>query len=295
MTIMAPLVISLREGIEVALIIAVMMSYLRKSGQMSLSRYVMTGTAMAIVTSIGIALLMAAVWGDSEGPGLDAFEGIVIVAAAVLLTTMILWMWKMGPRIASDIEASISRRTGVRGGIGLVLLSFTLILREGTELVLFSMALAVQDAAQTYIGVTLGLLLALVAGVGIYQGSLRISLRSFFRWTSVFLVLFAAGMVAYGIQELQDGGLLLIGPLQVWDINPLVFPDGSYPLLHENGLIGGLAKALFGYDGNPSALMVAGYISYLFVVSTYYIVNRRRVNGRADSSERQVTPVSTAE
>jgi high-affinity iron transporter len=284
MAIVAPLIISLREGIEVALIIAVMLSYLRKSGQMSLSRYVMTGTAMAIVTSVGIALLMAAVWGDFEGPGLDAFEGIVIVAAAVLLTTMILWMWKMGPRIASDIETSISRRTGVRGGIGLVLLSFVLILREGTELVLFSMALAIQDVTGTYIGVTLGLLLALVAGVGIYQGSLRISLRSFFRWTSVFLVLFAAGMVAYGIQELQDGGLLLIGSFQVWDINPPVLPDGSYPLLHENGIIGGLAKALFGYDGNPSALMVAGYVSYLFIVSAYYIIKRRRVEGRAASS-----------
>jgi len=295
MLIVAILIISLREGIEAALIIAIMMLYLRKSGQMSLARYVMTGTAMAIIGSMGIALLMAAIWGEFEGPGLDTFEGIVIVAAAILLTTMILWMWKMGPSIRSDIEASIGRRTGTRNSIGLVLLSFALILREGTEMVLFSMALAVQDATQTYIGVTLGLVLALVAGVGIYKGSLRISLQSFFRWTSVLLVLFAAGMVAYGIHELQDGGLLLIGPLQLWDINPPVLPDGSYPLLHEDGLIGGFARALFGYNGNPSALEVVGYISYLFVVSAYYLLNRRRILTQVYSSKPRALPVSVVE
>ncbi|RDE16974.1 MAG: hypothetical protein C4K47_00545 [Candidatus Thorarchaeota archaeon] len=269
MSLVAPLVVSLREGIEIALIIAVMASYLRKSGQMPLARYVMAGTLMAVVGSIGIALLMAAIWGEFEGPGLDVFEGVVVISAAVLLTTMILWMWKMGPSVGPDIEASMKQRARAGSSIGLVLLSFALILREGVELVLFSMALAIEDATQTYLGVSLGLLLAFAAGVGIYQGSLRISLRTFFRWTSIFLVLFAAGMVSYGIQELQDGGLLLIGSLQVWDINPL---------LDENGLIGGLAKALFGYDGNPSALMVVGYVSYLFIVAVYYGLNKRHVN-----------------
>jgi high-affinity iron transporter len=82
-------------------------------------------------------------------------------------------------------------------------------------------------------------------------------------------------MMAYGIHELQEAGLFLIGPLEVWNINPPQLPDGSYPLLHEKGLIGAMFKALFGYNGNPSALEVIVYIGYLVVLSFYYLRNRR--------------------
>ena len=119
-----------------------------------------------------------------------------MLVAAVLLTTMIVWMWNQGSGIASEIEESIQERTSAQGGIGLALLAFALILREGIELVLFTIALAIQDAAQTYLGVAIGLGIALVMGVGIYQGSLKISIKKFFNWTSIFLVLFAAGMIA---------------------------------------------------------------------------------------------------
>ncbi|MEE9353668.1 MAG: FTR1 family protein, partial [Candidatus Thorarchaeota archaeon] len=120
-----------------------------------------------------------------------------------------------------------------------------------------------------------GLTLAIGAGLAIHQGSLKVSLKAFFKWTSVLLVLFAAGMMAYGIHELQEAGLLLIGPLEVWNINPPQLPDGTYPLLHEKGLIGAMFKALFGYNGNPSALEVIVYSGYLVVVSLYYLKNRR--------------------
>ena len=153
----------------------------------------------------------------------------------------------------------------------MLLLSFALILREGVELVLFTTALVIQEGTITYLGIAIGLSIAFIIGVLMYAGSVRISMKKLFNWTSVLLVLFAAGMVAYGIHELQEAGLLLIGPLELWNINPPLLPDGSYPLLHENGLIGGLAKSLFGYNGNPSALELVGYISYLAIVSLYYI------------------------
>ncbi|MHA2361580.1 MAG: FTR1 family iron permease [Candidatus Thorarchaeota archaeon] len=274
--IIAPAIIALREGIEAALIIAIMFSYLRKSGQMELRRYVLGGTALALLSSIGIAAIMAFVWGLFEGPTLEIFEGTVVLAAAFLLTTMILWMWKAGASVSEEIESSVKKEADLQRGVGLALISFALILREGVELVLFTIALAVQDTFQTYIGVTLGLILAVAMGIGIYQGSLRISLKKFFNWTSVFLVLFAAGMVAYGIHELQEAGLLLIGPIEIWNINPPQLPDGSYPLLHDKGFIGGLAKALFGYNGNPSALEFISYVSYLLIISIIYY--RRRIS-----------------
>ena len=269
-----PATIALREGIEAALIIAIMLSYLKRANKMDLKNYVFGGTLVAVLASIAFGAVLGFVWGLFEGEALTIFEGAIVLVAAILLTTMIVWMWNAGSGIASEIEDSIQERTGAQGGIGLALLAFALIFREGVELVLFTIALAVQDATQTYLGVTIGLGIAVVMGLGIYQGSLRISIKKFFNWTSVFLVLFAAGMIAYGVHELQEAGLLLIGPIEVWNINPPVLPDGSYPLLHDKGAIGGLAKALLGYNGNPSALEVVAYVSYLLIVSLYYMYRK---------------------
>ena len=273
--IIAPTIISLREGIEAALVIAVMLSYIRKTNRDDLRRFVLGGAGVALISSVGIALVMGLVWGILEGPILATFEGVVVLIAALLLTTMILWMWKAGPNVSSEIEDSVERRSLSQSGIGVALLSFALVMREGVELVLFSMALVIQDGLEVYLGVTIGLLIAVVLGIGIYQGSLRISLRSFFKWTSAFLILVAAGMVAYGIHELQEAGLLLFGPIEVWNINPPVLPDGSYPLLHDKGLIGGLLKAMFGYNGNPSFLEVTGYVLYLLILVGYYLYQQR--------------------
>ena len=294
--IVAPAVIALREGIEAALIIAIMLSYIRKTGQSELRNYVVGGLLLAVFSSIGIALVMGAIWGTFEGPMLNIFEGTVVLIAAVLLSTMILWMWRVGSDIASDIQSSMKKEVTMQNSAGVALLSFALILREGVELVLFSMALVFQEGVQTYFGIMLGLLIAIGIGLGLYQGSLRISLKSLFKWTSVFLVLFAAGMIAYGVHELQEAGLLLFGPIEIWNINPPQLPDGSYPLLHENGLLGGLAKSLFGYNGNPSALEVFAYVLYLVGVSVYYISKRNKKIERilTEDSEKMVLVAHTA-
>jgi high-affinity iron transporter len=273
--IITPTIISLREGVEVALLLVIMFAYLKKSNQLDLKRYVITGSVFAIILSFGIAIVVGLLWGVFEGAFLSIFEGTVVLIAAILLTTMILWMWNAGPFLARDIEESMEQSASKQSGIGLALLSFALVLREGVELALFSIALVIQEGDQSYLGVALGLGLAAVIGFGIYKGSLRISMRSFFKWTSVFLILFAVGMIAYGIHELQEAGLLLIGPLEVWNINPPLLPDGSYPLFHENGAIGGLAKTLFGYNGNPSALEVVAYLTYIAVAGLYFWRRRR--------------------
>ncbi len=276
--IITPTIISLREGIEAALIIAIMLSYLRKTNQLNLRKYVLYGTIVAIIASLGVAVVVGLLWGIFEGSMLNVFEGVVVLIAAILLTTMIVWMWNAGARVTQEIEDSMDSSVVKQSGIGLALLSFSLVFREGVELSLFSMALFIQDGIQIYIGIALGLSLAVVLGIGIYKGSLRISIGSLFKWTSIFLILFAAGMIAYGIHELQEAGLLLIGPIEVWNINPPLLPDGSYPLLHDKGAIGGLAKALFGYNGNPSALEVVAYVAYLAIAFSYLWVKQNGMN-----------------
>ncbi|MFW9803380.1 MAG: FTR1 family protein [Candidatus Thorarchaeota archaeon] len=267
--IIAPFVVSLREGIEAALIIAIMLSYLRKTGRENMKQSIIIGTLFAFVGSLGLATVIAMIWGAFEGAILNVFEGSVVLAAAILLTSMIFWMRKASSGIASEIEQSVEEGA-LRTRLSLTFLAFALILREGVELVLFTTALAFQEGPITYIGVFLGLVIAILVGFGVYQGSLRIKFKSFFNSTSVLLVLFAAGMIAYGIHELQEVGFLAFGPIEVWNINPPLLPDGSYPLLHEKGFLGGLAKALFGYNGNPSALEVIAYVGYLTLISLIY-------------------------
>ncbi len=279
--IISPTIISLREGIEAALIIAIMLSYLRKTNQTDLRTYVISGTIAAILSSLGVAIVVGLLWGIFDGPMLNIFEGSVVLVAALLLTTMIVWMWNAGAKVTQEIEESMEMSVIQQSGVSLALLSFSLVVREGVELSLFSMALVIQDGLQVYIGIALGLAIAVVLGLGIYKGSLRVSMKALFKWTSIFLILFAAGMVAYGIHELQEAGLLLIGPIEVWNINPPLLPDGGYPLLHEKGLIGGMAKALFGYNGNPSALEVISYLAYLGVAFVYLW---RKQNGRSQLS-----------
>jgi high-affinity iron transporter len=92
---------------------------------------------------------------------------------------------------------------------------------------------------------------------------MKINLKRFFNMTGILLILFAAGLVAYGVHELQEAGIIPTFVEHLWDINPPVNPDGTYPLLHENGYGGSVLKGLFGYNGNPSLLEVLSYVTYL--------------------------------
>lgn len=291
--IISPTIISLREGIEAALIIAIMLSYLRKTNQTSLRKYVFYGTIAAIISSLGVAIVVGLLWGIFEGPMLNIFEGSVVLIAAILLTTMIVWMWNAGARVSREIEESMEMSVVQQSGIGLALLSFSLVMREGVELSLFSMALVIQEGIVSYVGIALGLLIAIVLGIGIYRGSLRISMRALFKWTSIFLILFAAGMVAYGIHELQEAGLLLVGPIEIWNINPPQLPDGSYPLFHERGAIGAMAKALFGYNGNPSALEVVAYVGYLVIALAFYWRKRKGLDSLESNKSTKASIATT--
>jgi high-affinity iron transporter len=214
--IIAPIIIALREGIEVALIVVVILAFLRKSGQNQLRKFVGVGLSLAFVSSLIISIIMTAIWGLVSDVALAVFEGVVVLLAAGLLTTMILWMWKAGPQMATEIESSVKKRIDIQSGMGLALLTYALILREGVELVLFTFALSIEESTQTTLGIILGLSIASALGIAVYTGSLKTSFGSFFKWSSFFLVLFAAGMVAYGIHELQEAGLLLIGPVETW-------------------------------------------------------------------------------
>ena len=150
--ILAPAIIAFREGLEAALVIAILLSYVQRTGRVSLRRAVLGGAAVAIVASVAVSLIMGLVWGIFEGTALAVFEGLVVLLAALLLTTMIFWMWKAGAQITTEIEERAEESVTGSRGFGLAMLSMALVLREGVELALFNMALVIQEGLQVYLG-----------------------------------------------------------------------------------------------------------------------------------------------
>ena len=276
----ASLLITFREALEAALIIGIIAAYLVKIGRRDLLRYLYLGVGGAVLGSGLLGWLFMAVFGGLSGKGEEVFEGLAALAAAAVLTWMIGWMgrnaWRIKGKFQERVEVSISR-----GQLfGITALAFVAVFREGAETVLFLGTLALQDPLGTLLGLLVGLatviLLALLGMKGIY----RLNIRSFFKYTSILLLIFAAGLVAYGVHELNEAGL--IPPLieHLWDINPPQNPDGSYPLLHEKGAIGSILKSLFGYNGDPSLSELLAYLAYWLVVGLYLLLAYRRPAGR---------------
>ena len=253
----AALLIGFREGLEAALIVGIVLSYLKKMGYRQRAAVwwgVVSAVAVSVVAGAALQVMGVAFEGRSE----ELFEGITMLMAAGVLTWMIFWMQRQGRNIRAELEADV--RQAVTGGSrwALFALAFVAVVREGIETALFLTAAAFSATpAQTLIGGGLGLAAAVVVGWLLFAVSARLDVRAFFRVTSVLLILFAAGLAAHGVHELQEAGVLPVIVEHVWDINPI---------LDERGPVGTLLKALFGYNGNPSLLETVSYAAYYLVV-----------------------------
>jgi high-affinity iron transporter len=254
----AALLITLREGLEAALVVGIVLGVLRKVKRTDRSRWVWIGVTAAIAASVATGLALNALGVAFEGRGEEVFEGAAMLLAAGVLTWMIFWMQRQGRNVQVELEADVRR--AVTGGSrwALFSLAFVAVLREGVETVLFLTAAAFSaTAAETLIGGTLGLLAAAGLGWLVFAAGRRLDLRAFFRLTSVLLILFAAGLLAHGVHELQEAAWVPTLVEHVWDINAI---------LDENGTVGAFLKALFGYNGNPSLLEVISYVAYFAVI-----------------------------
>jgi high-affinity iron transporter len=259
-SVVAALLISLREGLEAALIIGIVLGYVVRTGQGEHVRSVWAGVLAAIVTSVLIALGIQAVGAELEGRAEGIFEGTTMLLAVGLLTWMIFWMRAQARGLKGTLEkevqaASVSGHAWAVSGV-----VFLAVFREGVETALFLSASAfAADGGGTLAGAVLGLGLAAALGWFLFASTVRLDLRLFFTLTSVLLLLFAAGLLAHGVHEFQEVGLLPLTIEHVWDTNAL---------LDESSLPGELLSALFGYNGNPSLLEVISYATYWGLVLT---------------------------
>ena len=270
----AAFVIMLRETLEAALIIGIISSFLVRTKQRKYLIQVAGGSAAGIAASLLAAFLFNRFSQGFSGKTEALFEGVTMIVGALLITTMIFWMMNQY-NIAKNIEKQVSKRVSGTFGAGVFFLVFISILREGVESVIFLAALRFTTAENTLLGALLGMATAIVLGYFLFLGSVKISVKKVFTFTSILLILFAAGLAAHGVHELQEAGVIPVFIEYVWDINPAVGQDGSYPLLHENGYIGSILKGLFGYNGNPSLLEVTVYASYIMVVIFIWGVKTR--------------------
>jgi len=254
----ASFLLSLREGIEAALIIGIVLGALRQMRRNELSSAAWAGALSASAISVLVAILLSSLGLSLEGAAEQIFEGVTMLFAAGLLTWMIFWMNRQSRGLKSVIEADIKQAAGSTGRRAIFLVAFLAILREGIELALFLTATVfASDAAQTLLGAVLGLGAAVVLGWGLFAATIRLNLRRFFQVTGFLLILFAAGLIAHGVHELNEVGWIPPIVEQLWNINPI---------LDDNSTFGALLKALFGYNGNPSLTEVLVYVAYFAIV-----------------------------
>jgi len=250
--------LSLREGIEAALIIGILLGALRQVRRPELIPSVWLGTILAVVLSLLGGILLTSLGLSFEGAAEQIFEGITMLLAAALLTWMIFWMSRTARDLKSNIEGEVRHAALATGKRGVFFVAFLAILREGIELALFLTAsVFASDTLQTLLGALLGLGTAILLGWSIFATIIRLDLRRFFQVTGFLLILFAAGLVAHGVHEFNEVGWIPSVIEHLWDVNAFV---------DENSTFGQLLKALFGYNGNPSLTEMLAYVAYFIAV-----------------------------
>jgi high-affinity iron transporter len=209
---MDSLVITFREGIEAALVIGIMLAFVRRTGRNELGRWILAGTVAAVASSIAMALSFGLSGINTDNP---MFEGVLYAVAAVAVLSMVGWMWRNSRNVKAHVESRIgsileASRTTTRIGLGLFTFSFFMVAREGVETVLFISAGALGGTyvPSLILGGVAGLGLAVLYGVLFARGSARIDLRLFFTLTSVVLVLLSAKLIGGSIHEFEEAGVL---------------------------------------------------------------------------------------
>jgi high-affinity iron transporter len=260
---MGAALVTTREGLEASLIVGIVLGYLAKTDNRIYFRVIWLGVAAAVALSIitGAALFFTV--GELEGRAEQIFEGVAMLSAVAVLTWMIFWMRKQAVNIKRELEARLAHAIAAGSAIGLSSVVFFAVLREGWETALFLFAVSESSSPLTTgIGAVVGLAISISLGVALYMGSRRLNLRQFFTVTGILLIVFAAGLLAHAVHEFQEAGILPMTVEHVWNTNGLV---------NEDSRVGEFLTALFGYNGDPSALEVGAWAAYLVIALTLFL------------------------
>ena len=255
----------LREGVEAALILAIVLAYLVRTGNGAQAGKVWLGAGLAVLLSVVAGFLIFQTAGGLQPPAEQYFEGTAMLVAAGVVTWMLFWMRRQAAGMRSDLHARIDRAITEGTALGLAVLAFTAVIREGIETSIFLAAQATSadaGASSVLVGALLGIAAAAVIGWIFYTGSRRINLRTFFTWTGVALVFIAAGLLSHAVHEFIEVGIIPFGTQTAFDISSV--------LSHEEG-IGQFLRAIFGYSASPEVTTLVVHVTYLVVVLALYL------------------------
>ena len=263
----AAFLITLREGLEISIVLAILLGYLVKTGRADRTGAVWTGAAVAAVVCVVTGILFNTLVGEFEGKSEQAIEGFLALAAAIVLTWMILWMRKNARSLSGDLRSKVDGAT-TAGAVTMI--AFVAVAREGFETVLFLLGAETgsSSGAEVVLGGLLGLAVSAVVGVLVYRFGKNIDLKVFFKITGVLLIFFAAGLVGKAVHELRE----LVGLEGGWLFEPLwVITSG--PL--ASGTLYDFLKGLFGWSNEPERIRVIAYFAYLLPVLYFFLKPER--------------------
>jgi high-affinity iron transporter len=273
------ILIMLREGLEAALIVSIVLAYLKRLGREREFRFVWIGvliaTAFAVTAGVGIFALL----GDLHGTAEHLTEGLIAFTSAGVLTWMIFWMGRQARWIKGNLQAKVDKALVTGSAVGVAAIAFAAILREGLESALYLVSTTVGQRSnlQELIGGLIGLAAASGIGYLLYRGSRRVNLRWFFRATGILIIFFAAGLVAKGVNELQQSEVIGSMAAHVWNV-------GAVGALNPvRSWLGEALAGLFGWSPSPSVEMVGVYLLYLIPIATAFLVQTRSVPAAAPS------------
>ncbi len=263
--VVAALVVTLREGTEASLVISALAAYLRQIGRRDLDKYLYGGCVAGLAASFalaGVFALSSEMTASFKAP----FQAGTMFLASAVLTYVLIWMARHARRMTGalqEIEVAISKGKVMT----IAIVAFISVLREGVEAVLLLAAIAIATSAlDTSTGAFIGLSAAIVIGLSLIRRSYKVPIRTFFKYTSVLLVLIGAMVTAHGFEELQETGALTLFAQKAYDVNP-VLP----PLLQEESVLGSLLHAFVGLHYAPTVLALVAQLAYLLLVGSILV------------------------
>ncbi len=270
----ASFVLFLREGLEASLIVSILFAALRQLGQLKQMRAVWIGIGLAVLASLGGGALIYITIRAYDGSTFQTiFETITYLVAVVLLTSMTFWLQSHTRTMKKEL---VSQASMAGSAFGLGLLAFFTVGREGLETAVFSLALAFQTSGLwLLLGALLGLATSMVLCWLIYRLGYRLDFRIFFRVMGILLLVFAAGLLANAVQNMQELGWISFGTTQLWN---------SAKFLSEDSTVGDILHTFIGYAEAPSILQVSLYICYLVIAGFIFARMTRKPPVRAKTT-----------
>ncbi|PRA83163.1 iron uptake transporter permease EfeU [Microbacterium sp. MYb66] len=283
---LATFLIGLREGLEAALVVGILVAYLRRLGRKDALPKLWAGVGLAIALAVAIGAVLTFGAYELTFTAQELIGGTLSLLAVAMVTWMIFWMQRAGRTMKASLEGGIDRALTVGGLWALIAIGFVSVAREGIEttLLLWSMVQAFGDAPAALLGALLGLAAAVVIGWLISRGAVKLDLRRFFAWTGGFLVIVAAGVLAYAFMDLQEAGALpgpftgaapidaTTGDVAIgWAAFPFGWAFDASAVIAPGGTLAAILQATVGFMPRMTWLQVAAWAIYVLVVGSLYI------------------------